>query len=151
MAVASEECFRAELLRFGCREVLLGEQTQQSGATLIERQVLDLVSEDCGELALAIEKSQDAAADEDLAPRECEGAPEAEFGIEVEMVGQLARRVRSNTVAHSLQIVLDALSLPGGREATVRCDFFGKDVADADLVGVGEGRVCGEGVHCTQN
>ena len=54
------------------------------------------------------------------------GLPDSGFGSEA---AANAQRAGSNTVAHSLQIVLDALSLWVGREA--RCDFFGKDVADS--------------------
>jgi hypothetical protein len=77
MTVVFEELFHAEPFPFGRGEMLLAEKSQQAVLALIERNVFDLVPENCCKLIFAIEKSQDAATDEDLTARERNGAPES--------------------------------------------------------------------------
>jgi hypothetical protein len=109
------------------------------------------VPENGCKLVFAIEKSQDAPTDEDLATRERDGALEAWIRVEVEMVGQVTGRVSSDTVAHDLQVLLNILDLRGWREPAVLLKALGKDTADTSLLGVGNSRIGGKAVRCAQN
>ena len=92
--------------------------------------------EDCGQLVLAIENSQDTSADENLPAWKRDGALESRVGVEVKMVGQLAWCVSSNTVADSLQVLLNARGSRAWRKAPYLRKFSGKDLADSGLLGV---------------
>src|ERR1700756_644468 len=94
--------------------MLLRKNLDKPVATLIESNVLDLMSEHCGQLIFAVHIRQDATPDEDLPSRQTHRAPEGRARIEVKTIRKFTLCVSSNPVAHGLQVFVDFRRLGSG-------------------------------------
>src|SRR5277367_4959842 len=124
--------------------MLLAELLDQTVAALVERDVLDLVSEDGCELIFRVDVRQNSCPDEDLSAGQAERTLEARAGIEVKLVGKFPLGVHRDAVSHSLQIFVELLGLRGRGHALFLRELVGQNLAESNLLGVGQAdRSCG--------
>src|ERR1700722_10182206 len=96
-------------------------------ATLIESNVLALMSGHGGQLIFAVHIREDAAPDEDLPSGQTHRALEGRARIEKKTIGKFALCVSSNPVAHGLQVFVDFRRLGSGPHPLLLRKFFRQD------------------------